>query len=250
MFVLNSVELPSWEIPTQPKMKGTILSELMCYENLPDYREWSGLKVSYDERFVYDVKNSFTCFSRRHQVIEVAFRMGKQAKPMSQWGNWVAHANSTLFEYIDYSLYNGVFIFKTNMIAGNAVVDENTAKGKIESRYSAIIFIVGNFGGRVVEPLQEYGSYYTQKLLMDGQTNWHYVDLRAINGVKGMVFKSLHEMLHYAHLVHYYCRPSMDFKDVMVRPLGKREKAFMQSKIKYQPKRNSQGPRKMSEGET
>jgi len=250
MFVVSMKEIPTWEIPVQPKMKGTILSDLMCYENLPEYRQWQHMMVSYDEKFVYDVKNSFTCFSRRHQAIEIALSMGKQIKPLSQWGNWVAHANSTTFDYVDYSLYNGVFIFKSNMIAGNAIIDDNTAKGKKESKYTAVLFVHGDFRGKVIEPLEEYGSFFSQKLLVDGTTNWHYVDLRAINGVKGLIFKSTHEMLHHSHLVRYYCRSSMDFKDMMVRPVGKREKAFMQSKMRFQPKRQGDKPRKMSVGET
>jgi len=206
-FLITTVNPSHFQIPLQ-KLRVSLSTEMYCYDVLPPYRildEWS---VSYDDEFVYDVELPATCMSRRFKAAEFAEKHKLKLKPLSAYGKWVAHPYSMHFEKHDWNVYDEIIVQQSHAMSKNALREDIHANHKGPILEKAVAFVMGETKGEKLTPLEQFGSYVSVPLYQDETCKqWHYPDIRGLQGKKAMVFGSIQEMKTHLHLLIYVMVP-------------------------------------------
>jgi hypothetical protein len=203
--------------------KAATVGEMYCYQEMPEYRDYDGMSVSYDDLYVYDVKIPSTCASRRFKVEQISKEMGKKMKPYSTLGKYVAHPYSVTYTLHDWETYDNIVVQQRGSLSKMAIMNEINLEYTGPISQKAAIFILGDKTGKRVTPLESFGSVFPVDLYVAlKKTNgsggeWWYPDIRPFVGKSGMVFDSINSLKNNIHLLCYFCVPDLKPTDLYGR---------------------------------
>jgi len=211
-FLATTVDPQHLGFTLDNRTTGGTVGEMYCYAEMPEYKDYDGHKISYDEEYVYDVLLPATVGSRRFVAKRYAAMMGKLLKPFDVFGRFVAHPYSQRFDEHSWHVYDKIIVNQTRAMSSHAIVTDLSANHKGPVKEKAVIFVVGDKTGVAVSPLESFGSMFPVDLYMDvdvTRSAWRYPDIRSWRGVKGMVFGSKNILKANIHMLCYFCVPHL-----------------------------------------
>jgi len=203
--------------------KAATVGEMYCYTELPEYRPYEGMMVSYDDTHVYDVKIPSTCASRRFRAEQIAKQMKKKIKPYQPLGKYVAHPYSVAYVLHEWETYDNIVVQQRGSLSKMAIMNDINLQYTGPIPQKAAIFILGDKTGKRVTPLEAFGSVFPVDLYValvktnESGGEWWYPDIRPFMGQSGMVFDSMNSLKNNIHLLCYFCVPDLKPVDLYGR---------------------------------
>jgi len=135
-------------------------------KSFPPYKWVRSFEISSDREFIYDVKvSSTTVMSRRHLVQKLGDILGLKVVPWESEGQFFVTPYSKEFQRTREAMYEDVAILESQSLRGPPIVGVDVQG----SGLLACMFWYGEYSGKVLSPLEPYGTVHPVFTVGQGQ---------------------------------------------------------------------------------